>query len=58
MAIEGGPIKELEEMIVCSVCTDDYNKPKTLPCNHSFCLNCIQKLKQVSWALNNRYFLN
>jgi hypothetical protein len=26
----------------CSICLSVQTKPKTLPCNHSFCLECIQ----------------
>ena len=39
-------LKELEEQLTCNVCLDWYTNPKTLPCLHSFCLKCIEKLPQ------------
>ena len=39
-------LKELDEQLTCNVCLDQYSNPKTLPCLHSFCLKCIEKLPQ------------
>ena len=39
-------LKELHEQLTCNVCLDQYTNPKTLPCLHSFCLECIEKLPQ------------
>ena len=36
----------LDEQLTCNVCLDQYTNPKTLPCLHSFCLKCIEKLPQ------------
>ena len=30
----------------CPVCFDEYKDPKLLPCNHTLCLNCLEKLTQ------------
>uniref|UniRef100_A0A1X7TU16 RING-type domain-containing protein n=2 Tax=Amphimedon queenslandica TaxID=400682 RepID=A0A1X7TU16_AMPQE len=34
----------LEELLTCSVCLEVYSNPKTLPCHHSFCQTCLEKL--------------
>ena len=39
-------LKELDQQLTCNVCLDQYTNPKTLPCLHSFCLKCIEKLPQ------------
>ena len=39
-------LKEFDEQLTCNVCLDQYTNPKTLPCLHSFCLKCIEKLPQ------------
>ena len=39
-------LNELDEQLTCSVCLDKYTNPKTLPCHHSFCLDCIERLPQ------------
>ena len=37
-------LQNLKEHLTCPVCLSQFNSPKTLPCLHSFCLKCIQKL--------------
>ena len=39
-------LKELDEQLKCSVCLEQYTHPKTLPCLHSYCLECIERLPQ------------
>ena len=34
-------LKNLEQQLTCPVCLDRYAKPRTLPCLHSFCHNCL-----------------
>ena len=40
-------ISEIEDMCECSICCDKYNDirriPRVLPCQHTFCTNCLSK---------------
>ena len=29
----------------CAVCFEEFQTPKILPCNHTFCLKCLEKLE-------------
>ncbi|KAJ8021083.1 E3 ubiquitin-protein ligase TRIM56 [Holothuria leucospilota] len=33
-----------EDFLHCSICTELYNQPKILPCLHSFCLHCLERM--------------
>ena len=35
--------KQIEEEITCSICGDLFTDPKTIPCLHTFCKQCIEK---------------
>ena len=37
-------LKELEQKITCPVCFNIYTNPKSLPCLHSFCQQCLEGL--------------
>ena len=35
--------RQIEEEITCSICGDLFTDPKTIPCLHTFCKQCIEK---------------
>ena len=37
----------IESLVTCSICFEVFTKPKTLPCDHSFCLHCLAKIAAV-----------
>ncbi|XP_028398995.1 E3 ubiquitin-protein ligase Midline-1-like [Dendronephthya gigantea] len=41
-ALENDPINELEENLECTVCLEPLKDPRTLPCFHSFCKDCLE----------------
>ena len=36
------------EHVCCPVCTNRFTNPKQLPCLHSFCLHCLQRIQATS----------
>ena len=44
MTDASGAVARLEEQLTCPVCLDHYASPKTLPCLHSFCHQCLEGL--------------
>ena len=39
-------LKKLEEQLTCAICLNLYTNPKSLPCFHSFCQQCLEGLPQ------------
>jgi len=35
--------RQVSEITTCSICLDDFNSPRALPCLHTFCLICLQR---------------
>ena len=48
-------LHRLEEQLTCSICFEQYTNPKILPCFHSFCSKCLERvpleLKQGNYTL-------
>ncbi|XP_065888057.1 E3 ubiquitin-protein ligase TRIM71-like [Dysidea avara] len=40
--------KQIEEEITCSICEDFFTDPKTIPCLHTFCKQCIESNKNTA----------
>ena len=41
-ASDPAPVKQLEMMLECSICTETLTQPRTLSCFHSFCSHCLE----------------
>ena len=41
-------LHNLHEEVSCSVCMTKFTDPKQLPCLHSFCLHCLQRIQETS----------
>lgn len=36
--------RKLQDQVTCGICLDRYTDPRTLPCVHSYCKNCIDRI--------------
>ena len=41
-------LDNIYEHVCCPVCTNRFTDPKSLPCLHSFCLHCLQRIQATS----------
>lgn len=37
---------EVSDLITCAICTEPFEDPKVLPCQHTFCCKCLEKYFQ------------
>uniref|UniRef100_A0A8D0HBS8 Uncharacterized protein n=1 Tax=Sphenodon punctatus TaxID=8508 RepID=A0A8D0HBS8_SPHPU len=44
------PVKNLQEVLICSICLDYFKDPVILKCGHNFCRGCIAKCSEESRA--------
>uniref|UniRef100_A0A8C6UHC1 RING-type domain-containing protein n=1 Tax=Neogobius melanostomus TaxID=47308 RepID=A0A8C6UHC1_9GOBI len=35
---------QLQQLLTCPVCRDIFKDPRQLPCGHSLCLECVEKM--------------
>ncbi|XP_011409678.1 PREDICTED: tripartite motif-containing protein 3-like [Amphimedon queenslandica] len=47
---------KLEELLTCSICRDSFTNPRILPCYHSFCQRCLERVPQNK--KNEVYYLS
>ena len=40
-AITSARLDKLAEQLTCSICCDTFENPHSLPCQHSFCYDCV-----------------
>ena len=39
--------QDLEELIKCPICLDNFSDPRSLPCLHSFCVKCLDQTQRA-----------
>ena len=50
-------VNTLLEELKCSICLDFFDDPRTLNCQHSFCSNCLKRIRNLNslFSLKNDY---
>ena len=38
----GIPLKDIEKILECPICLETFRSPRTLPCSHTFCNECLE----------------
>ena len=57
---EGGTFTSLsfeEDILCCSICMEEYEDPRALPCLHTFCYKCLVQIDESSGDTSRRIFL-
>ena len=57
---EGGTIPSLsfeEDILCCSICMEEYEDPRALPCLHTFCYKCLVQINESSGDAVRRIFI-
>ncbi|XP_078600134.1 uncharacterized protein LOC144875168 [Branchiostoma floridae x Branchiostoma japonicum] len=60
-AEESGFRKQIQEELTCSICLELFKQPKALPCQHTYCYNCLLDCARRSSPLkcpNCRHIVN
>ena len=40
--------RRISEETKCSICCDQFKEPKMLPCQHTFCLKCLENVAKLN----------
>ena len=40
--------KTIAQVLECSICFNQMTKPKILPCQHTFCWDCLKKIADIT----------
>ena len=40
-------LRRLNDSVACPICLLILDKPKSLPCGHTFCLDCIERVGEL-----------
>ena len=41
-------LEDLKKHLECAVCLDHFQDPKVLPCLHTYCKKCLEKVQKQS----------
>ena len=44
-------VSEKERCLTCTVCLDSFKEPKVLPCCHTFCKSCLERILEIKTNL-------
>ncbi|KAL3886687.1 hypothetical protein ACJMK2_026666 [Sinanodonta woodiana] len=47
-----------EDYLCCRICLEEYKDPVRLPCDHSFCKNCLKNIAEVAFTSETSRFVS